>query len=334
MRILPLLAIFVLFIGCQNQKKKPDVSEIKVDVRIDRFERSFFAIDTNQLQAGLTDLRNGFPRFFPFYFQNILQVNLPDTAGFAVVRNVISGYKALNDSLQKKYSNLDWLHDDLANAFKYVKHYFPTYRTPAAITYIGTLDAPGVVLTPDYIGIGLHQYAGKNFSAYQDPQVQQLYPFYISRRFDKEYMVPNCLKAIVDDIYPDKSTGRPLIEQMIEKGKQWFLLDHFLPEAPDSVKTGFTKKQLAWLEENEGNAWSYMVKNENLYSIEPPTIQTYIGESPFTQGMPETSPGNLGQWLGWRIVQLYSEKHEDLSVQQILQTAPKTLFEEAKYRPK
>ena len=44
------------------------------------------------------------------------------------------------------------------------------------------------------------------------------------------------MKSVADDIYPDKSVGRPLIEQMIEKGKHWFLLDKFLPDAPDSVK--------------------------------------------------------------------------------------------------
>lgn len=334
MRILPLLAIFMLFIGCQNEKNKPDVSDIKVDVRLERFEKSFFAIDTNHIEAGLADLRNGFPRFFPFFVQNILQLNLLDTNSFSIVKNIVTSYRSLNDVVQKKYPDFDWLKDDLTTAFKYVKYYYPNYRVPSVITYIGTLDAPGVVLTPDYIGIGLHQYAGKDFPAYQDPQVQQLYPSYISRRFDKEYITPNCLKVVVDDVYPDKSTGRPLIEQMIEKGKQWFLLDHFLPDAADSVKTGFTKKQLAWTKENEGNIWGYLVKNENLYSIELSTIQTYIGEAPFTQGMSEASPGNIGQWVGWRIVQQYAEGHEELSVQQVLQTAPKTIFEEAKYKPK
>src|SRR5690349_16078569 len=102
MRILPLLAIFVLFIGCQDGKDKPDVSDIKVDLRVDRFEKSFFAVDTNAVRAGLADLRNAFPRFFPFYIQNILQVNLLDTASFGVVKTVITSYKSLNDSIQKK----------------------------------------------------------------------------------------------------------------------------------------------------------------------------------------------------------------------------------------
>jgi hypothetical protein len=121
---------------------------------------------------------------------------------------------------------------------------------------------------------------------------------------------------------------------MIEKGKHWFLLDHFLPDAHDSIKTGYSGAQVKWLNENEGNVWGYIIKNENLYSVEPPTIQTYIGEAPFTQGMPESSPGNLGQWIGWRIVQQYADKNKEMRIQQILAAAPKLIFEEAKYKPK
>lgn len=328
------LAIFVLFIGCNSGKNKPDVSDIKVDLQVERFEQGFFKIDTNNIAGGLADLRNAYPRFYPFFMQNILQVNPIDPASFQIIKGIVSGYKPINDSIQKKYGDLDAVKDELAEGYRFVKYYYPSYRVPRIITYIGTFDAPGIVLTPDYLGIGLHQYAGKNFSVYQAQQIQQMYPSYISRRFDKEYIAANAMKAVVDDVYPDKSVGRPLVEQMIEKGKQWFLLDKFLPDAADSVKTGFTKKQLDWIEENEGNAWAYIVKNENLYSIEPPVIQTYIGEAPFTQGMPETSPGNIGQWFGWRIVQKFAEANEKMTVQEILQTSPKAILDATKYRPK
>jgi len=89
------------------------------------------------------------------------------------------------------------------------------------------------------------------------------------------------------------------------------------------------------VEENEGNIWAYIVKNENdIYSIDPATIQTYIGEAPNTQVMTESAPGNIGQWVGWRIVKEYADKHKDFSVQQILEAPAKTIFEEAKYKPK
>jgi uncharacterized protein YjaZ len=62
--------------------------------------------------------------------------------------------------------------------------------------------------------------------------------------------------------------------------------------------------------------------------------QNYIGESPRTMDMPEQSPGNIGQWVGWRIVEKFAEKNEKLSVQQVLATPANKIFQEAKYRPK
>jgi hypothetical protein len=260
-------------------------------------------------------------------------VNPGDTTTFSIIKTILSSYRSLNDSIQLRYKDLGWLQNELNYNFRYVKYYYPDYTIPRAITFIGTLDAPGIVLSPQYLGIGLHQYAGKNFSAYQSAEVQQLYPSYISRRFDQEYISANCMKAVVDDLYPDKSTGRPLIEQMIERGKQWYLLDHFAPDAADSVKTGYTQKQLDWVEANEGNMWPVMVK-ENLYSIEPSVIQSYIGEAPFTQTMSDASPGNIGQWIGWRIVQKFASRNKKLTLQQVVETPAKTIFESAGYRPK
>jgi hypothetical protein len=324
---------FVLLLSCKGGRNTPDVSHIKTDVQIDRFEKAFFAVDTGNLAQGLAGLRNAYPNFYPTYMRDILGVNPGDTTTFSIIKTILSSYRSLNDSIQLRYKDLGWLQNELNYNFRFVKYYYPDYTIPRAITFIGTLDAPGIVLSPQYLGIGLHQYAGKNFSAYQSAEVQQLYPSYISRRFDQEYISANCMKAVVDDLYPDKSTGRPLIEQMIERGKQWYLLDHFAPDAADSVKTGYTQKQLDWVEANEGNMWPVMVK-ENLYSIEPSVIQSYIGEAPFTQTMSDASPGNIGQWIGWRIVQKFASRNKKLTLQQVVETPAKTIFESAGYRPK
>lgn len=323
----------LLLSACKGGKNTPDVSHINVDVSIDRFEKAFFSMDTTNMAQALAGLRNAFPQFYPTFMRDILRINPTDTATFSIIKTIFSSYGSLNDSLQEKYGNLAWLQNELAYNFRFVKYYYPDYNIPRVITFIGTLDAPGVILSPQYLGIGLQQYAGKTFSGYQLAEVQQLYPAYISRRFDKEYISTNCIKAVVDDFYPDRSIGKPLIEQMIEKGKQWFLLDHFAPDAADSVKTGYTQQQLDWVQENEGNIWPVLVK-ENLYSIEPAVIQSYIGEAPFTQAMSQASPGNIGQWIGWRIVQKFADKNKKLSVPQVVQTPAKAILEGANYRPK
>lgn len=330
-----ILVAFILF-ACNNKTNVPDVSGIKVDVKLERFEKGFFSIDTNNISSGLLKLHSEFPEFYMDFMQNILGVSGSpnDTTTTEVTKNILRSYGSFATDLEKKFSNTTSLENELKKDFQFVKYYFPDYKIPALVTYIGPLDAPGVALTRNRIAIGLQQYAGKNFPGYQTNEVQQMYPAYISRRFDAAYIPVNCIKAIADDIFPDKSTGKPLIEQMIEKGKQWWLLNKLMPTTPDSLKTGYTQKQLEWCKNNEGLIWNYFVTNENLESIEPDVIQNYIGESPTTQGMPESSPGNIGQWVGWQIVTKFAAENPSLKSAEIMSTPARKILTEAKYKPK
>jgi len=189
---------------------------------------------------------------------------------------------------------------------------------------------------PDLLGISLQFYLGKDFSLYKNEYfINNVVPLYRSRRFAREYIVADVMKLIADDIFPDKSNTRPLIEQMIEKGKQWWLIDKFLPETADSVKTGYTQQQLDWCRENEGLIWSYIIKNEDLHTVDPVTIQSYIGEGPFTQGFSqEFSPGNLGPWIGRQIVKQYAANNDSMKPEEIMKATPKQILEQAKYKPK
>ena len=332
--ILPLL--FLLF-SCKNKKGIPDVSGIEVSVPIVRFDNDFFSIDTNNISAGLQKLQQQHPEFYVDFMQQILGVSGADTSfnTVAVTKEFIRGYKSIYDSLHSNYNETGWLQKDLEQSFRFVKYYFPKYKSGKAILFVGPFDAPGVALTQSGLAIGLQQYAGSNFSVYQSAPGQEMFPIYISRRFDKKYIVANCMKVVVQDIFPDNSGAKPLIEQMVERGKQWYLLDKLMPETADSIKTGYTQHQLDWCNDYEGMIWSQIVKNEDLNSLSPAVIQTYIGEGPFTQGMSqEDSPGNIGQWIGWQIVKKYAAKNSNLKPEEVMTTPAAKIIEEAKYKPK
>jgi hypothetical protein len=331
------LLVTVLFFSCKNKDNGPDVSGIKVSVPIERFDQDFFSIDTNNVSVGLQKLQQQHPDFYLDFMQQILGVNGADTnqQTIAVTKEFFRGYKSIYDSLQPIYKKTDRLQQELEKAFQYVKYYYPQYKTGKAILFIGPFDAPGVAATQTGLAIGLQQYAGQNFSVYQSGPGQELFPLYISRRFAQEYITANCMKAVVADVYADQSGGKPLIEQMIEKGKLWYLLDQFLPNSPDSIKTGYTQQQLDWCKEYEGKIWSHLVKNEDLNSLSPAVIQTYIGEAPFTQGLSqEESPGNIGQWIGWQIVKKFAGKNSSLSPAELMKIPAKQILDEAKYKPK
>ncbi|HTL09112.1 MAG TPA: hypothetical protein VL307_12665 [Chitinophagaceae bacterium] len=328
------IGLLALCSGCGN-KNVPDVSAIKVDVSIGRFDKDFFAADTNKVEQSLTAVQNKYPYFFTDFIQNIVLEGSADTLHPVpfIVKNYISNARPLFDSVQIRFKDMSDVQEQLKKGFQFVKYYYPTYKIPKVVTYTGLIGDPSVALTPEAMAIGLQMYLGKNFSAYNTLEAIDKFPQYISRRFDAAYIPVNCFQNIAQDIYPENMQGLSLIEQMIEKGKQWWLVSKFMPMAPDSLITGFTQLQLNWCKTNEGLAWNFIIQNNDPFTTEPTIIQNFVGEAPKTDGMPDASPGNIGQWIGWQIVQRYAEK-TGVSLPQVLQTPAKKIFEDAKYKPR
>jgi hypothetical protein len=337
-KILLAVGLIWCLMSCSNKNNTPDTSQIEVHVSIDRFDQAFFSIDSNQIFRGLAGLSRQFPYFLNDFTVNILGAGiLSDTNNTLIdaTHQFLSSYLPVKDSIEQKFENLDWLEKELRGSFKLIKYYFPNYQLPPKIvTYIGPFDAPGVAITRYTLAIGLQLYAGKDFSFYTSVQGQELYPRYISRRFEKSYICADCMKALAEDLFPDSSAGKSLIDQMILKGKYWWLTDRLLPDAPDSLKTGFTQKQLSWCKVNEGLIWNYILQNNDIYTLDPDLIKNYIGEAPNTEGMPEISPGNIGPWVGLQIIRKYVEDNPSISPLQLMRTESKKIFEEAKYKPR
>jgi hypothetical protein len=333
-----LLALFCF--SCSNKKDAPDVSGINMDVTVHRFDKDFFSIDTTQLQTSLQEVERKYPAFLTVYFKYFAPVseiaqqqNIPFNSALLQYYRFI---KPLATDVEKRFPSLTNIEKDLEANLRYVKHYFPSFKTPVVLTSVESLNPEnpneiyGTTFYQDTLIISLQTFLGKDYTAYDPAQ----YPDYIRRRFEPQYIVPNSIRAIVGELYADTSESASLIEQMIEKGKQWWLMKKMLPETPDSLITGYTAQQTTDLKREEGNIWGVITQNEDLYSIEPVSIQTYIGEAPFTPTLPQGAPGNIGPWIGWRIIQKFEEENPDLTIQQILRTTAKRIFQEAKYKPK
>jgi hypothetical protein len=339
MRWFGLVAICIL-VSCSSENSAPDVSAIKMDVSIQRFDKDFFALDTLQVQGSLQQIEKKYPAFLPVYFKyfapvrEIAQQNNQsfDSALVAYYRMM----KPLATEVQNKFPNLAEIENSLENKLRYVKHYFPSFKTPVVLTSVESLNPEnpdeifGTTYFQDTLVISLQMFLGKDYKAYDPSQ----YPDYIRRRFEPAYIVPNSIRAIARELYADTSQSASLIEQMIEKGKQWWLMKKLMPEIADSLITGYTAQQTEALKREEGNIWGVIAQNEHLFSVEQITIQTYIGEAPFTPTLPQGAPGNIGPWLGWQMIKKFEEEKPSLTVEQILHTPAKTIFKESKYKPK
>lgn len=333
---LPLLLI-TLFSCRDGGPKNPDISKIQVNSNIARFDKAYFAIDSADLPKGLSQLQAEYPYFINDFTANILGAGIiGDSNKVLPVANhqFFSSYFPVYQQVKEKFSKLGDTEKELNKAFSYVKAYFPAYQIPKFVSYFGPFDAPGAAITENAIAIGLHLYAGSDFPYYTSPEGQQLYPSYISRRFNKEYIPVNCIKAVEEDLFPDKSQGLALVDQIIEKGKYWWLAKKLLPETADTLINGFTQDQFEWCKSNEGIIWNLLLQNDQIYTTDPGIIQSYVGDAPGSQGFPPVAPGNIGQWVGQQIVEAYLDKNPQTSPGQLMQLKPRAILDGSKYKPR
>jgi hypothetical protein len=326
------IAATVLCLSCNSGQKTPDISAIEVPLTTVRYEQSFFAIDTLRLDVSLQKLAGQEPLFTQDFLYNILATT-PSTAAKDVPQ-FLSAYQSMYKQTNTQFASIKTEEAAIKQGLKYVKYYFPDYKLPTKlITFIGPINSFGNIITIDALAIGLQMYLGKNDPIYVSEEGQSLYPTYVSRRFDPSYMATNCMKNILDDMFPLQDAGAPLCEQMVEAGKRLYFLKQVQPNLPDSIVSGYTAAQLEGCYKSEKDIWSFFVQNNLLYQKDPSLIGDYMMDGPNTAVFGDASPGFIGQFVGYRIVEAWLQKNKALTLDKVMRTPAKIIFEQAKYKP-
>ena len=304
------------FISCDKKSKEEKAVEaIPVEIKVVRFDKLFFETPPQDLGK----LKLDFPFFFP--------KGNDDRVWLEKMQNPL--WRELYTEVQKKYANFGAVQKELEVLFKNIKYNFPETKTPKVITVISEMDYnKKVIYTDSLVIISLELYLGKEHKFYQ-------FPKYLEQNFEQNQILPDVVSAFsIQKIAP--VNDKNLLSQMIYFGKQLYLKDVLLPEYNDADKMGYTPEQIKWCEENESYMWRYFIENEMLYSDDQKLANRFINPAPFSKFYLEIdneSPGRVGAWLGWQIVRSYV-KNNEVSVDQVLKTNAKEIFEKSKYKPK
>ena len=312
---IPLL-ICLFFLSCGKKSKvEKAVEEIPVEIKVERFDKIFFETDPEDLGK----IKKEFPFFFP--------PGNDDAVWLDKMQNPL--WRELYTEVQKKYANFDAVKVKLEELFKHLKYYFPETKSPKVITVISEMDYNNKVIYADsLVIISLEMYLGKEHKFYQ-------FPNYIKQNFEENQIMPD----VVSSFYKRKVAPDPaknLLSKMINSGKELYLKDLLLPDYSDADKMGYTNEQIEWCNENESYMWRYFIEKEMLYSDDQKLISRFISPAPFSKFYLEIdneTPGQVGGWIGWQIVRSYM-KNNEVSLQQLLDTNAKEIFEKSKYKPK
>ncbi len=298
-----------------------------------RFEHSLFTDRDSLTGDDIRKLRGEYGLFFDLYCKRVVRItDTTDevTAGFLthfVNDPDLRMLKSISDSI---YSDFSDMHERLNAAFGRALFYFPDWKAPMYLTCLSAFNYQ-VITTDEVLAISLDMYLGSDRGLMYSSVG---FPAYMSMRFSKEYIVPDCMKGWFQSEYDIDSVRNELLSQMIYYGKMYYFLDLVLPDAPDTVKSGYTAAQLEWCNRNEANIWAHFIEQELLFSTDQHSYFKYLNDGPSTSSLPNDSPARLGQWVGWRIVRSWAEAHPGLTPAAILaeQDAQRILHESA-YKP-
>ena len=111
-----LFALLLCTTACECGKGKdiPNVSDIPVEVKLKRFEQSLFALDTNNMAAGLEKIAADYPDFAPVFFGQVLgstDTTIAPEGHLNYVQGFVShpSVRKLYDTCQVIYPDLKWL---------------------------------------------------------------------------------------------------------------------------------------------------------------------------------------------------------------------------------
>ena len=325
-----------LLCSCGNNRDI-DVSDINLNLTIERFDHDFDDMRTKPMPQQAQYLQKQYSIFYPDYIERILQAgSTTDTAYFETLRMVFAGkaYTDLKHAVDSVFPDLDKQTRELTDAFKRIKYYYPEKKLPRLYAYFSGFQAQ-TSIGDGYFAIGLDMFLGADSKFY--PALLQNFPRYISRRFTPENITPRVIEGIVrEDMFPEDDKDKSLLAKMIYNGKIMYFMDEVMPGIDDTLKIGYTRQQMQWCENFEGNIWAYVLEENLLYNSDYQQIQKYFNEAPFTPGLGEhnDSAPKLAIFTGWQIVRRYMRQNPDVTLQQLMaEKDAQKILNDAKYRP-
>ncbi len=327
------ILLTVVLCGCGNKYQYIPKDIEPVEVEIVRFDSAQLAVRPDSVEVDIQQLYADYEEFMPMFVEGILRIPTEDTAYLCemyaqFLTDTVMGFAQTNALAQEKFANVDSLQEALNMGFSRLHYLYPEWDIPSVYLFVSGFNS-SVMYYEDIIGVGVDMYLGSD------------YPYYNQVVYDyqKQTMRKACVAGDVLGTYlayhiSYNSKYNRLLEQMIFRGKQLFLLGELLPNEPAWELIGYSKEQWDWCEMYEQAIWNRMMEKRDLFKTESMLINSYLNDGPFTAEISQESPGRLGLWVGWRIVDSYMTNNKDVTLIELMSEGDaQNILEQSYYKP-
>jgi len=329
-----ILSAFFILLFIKNNPPKNNItpSELKeakkqLQIKLLRYEEALFSLDVNHLPKEIAQLSNIYPPYLiePNIWKDsgkleALKYYLQDTV-------MISLYQASKNAVKT-----DVLLKALETAFGYYKVLFPNDSIPTIITLIPGLDlsVPSVYIYDEILYANVDMYLGANNPYYKAVGM----PVYIIERCEPVYLPVDIFKKAIVYKHLAKVPHTSLIDAMITEGKKLYFTEMMFPDWHERFIIGYAEEKYQWANEYLGNVWCYLIEKNELFGKGEALRRCYIEEAPFTKPFGNNSPGRLGTFLGWKLVQSYMANNPEVTLPQLMQESDyQKILNTSKFKP-
>jgi len=272
-------------------------------------------IAENVVKDGTT-LSLDYGDFFDLVNNQILMIGGPESKsypkhilGFTENKTSREAY----EKCSKEFQDFSHVEENITNAFKHYKYYYPEKSIPNIYTMISGFNY-SIVTSENILGIGLEMYLGKNSKFYEYLQ----WPKYKRYKMHTDMIPIDCMKAWGEMNFPYNDSVDNLLSRIIYNGKIAYFTKAMLPDYDDSLLMAYTPNQLKWMQENENQVWAFLIEKKMIFSSNHKDYQLFIEDAPFTTPFSNNSAPRTGVWIGRQIVMEYMKRNKNCSLQELM----------------
>ena len=327
------IILAILLVGCQGGRHDFPNDMEKVEIDVVRFDTALLHVRTDSTYTDLSRLYKEYPRFMPMYVEDILGLDCTDTALLSelyadFLQDTVMGFAQTNQVVLQKFADIEDIEEELTVGFTRLHYLYPEWPMPEIYFFVSGFNA-SVYSYENMYAAGVDMYLGSEYAYYN-----QVVYNYQKTTMDRRYLAGDVLNFYIMQHMPYTSKTVRLLDFIIFRGKQMYLLAQLLPEATEAEVIGYSEEQWDWCEKFEKEIWDRIMDKRDLFKTEQMVLTSYLNDGPFTAEISQEAPGRIGIWVGWRIVDSYMRHHPEVSIQQLMaESDAQKILEYSYYKP-
>ena len=314
--------------SCQGQPANIAKPTEPMPIHIERFDQALLEM----IEAGDTAMGKKLLDVYHYELEivgkGVLNMQSPTVPGF--FERLIRYYseptlKHLYEEAVTKYADVSDIEAQLGQAFAFLKANFPEMQIPAVYMHVSGFNQ-NVLVGDSLLSLSIDKYMGESYPLYQ-----AFFPDYQRIKMQHTRVAADYLTGWLMSEYPFEGNESVLLDRMLYEGKIKYIVSLALPELSPAQLMGYTETEYAWCEAHEKTLWSTIIERKHLYTPDRLTTEKYLRDTPCTF-LSEETPGNVGTWIGWRIISSYMQEVKPTLPALMNQANAQELLAAAKYR--